>query len=373
MTTLQHEDLSILCDNLEICLLLLDKAQKIVFASWQAKAILHINNNIFLNDILDETAYFVCNETIKHVKENNESVINKINYNLDGELIPLDFCFFEFQDYIAICINIPQKKQMSHSSLISLEEKLSAINRLSDGIAHNLKSPLMALSGIADYMVLLSAKWDALIEGSCSNCPLQEEKMRINKVLLQMRDDIKNNVTVMADIISHLRAYNKVDRINQFVSTRLEDLLLKTIKVMQYNTKLAVEINFIKPETKLPEIFCNPSDIQVVFTNIIENAIEQILSQGQKSGIIEIKVKVMPHHVAVKIKDNGGGIAKELLETSALFEPFITTKKNEGTGLGLHSSFKIIKEHKGNIYARNHKSKIGTGAEFVVVLPLKEL
>ena len=66
------------------------------------------------------------------------------------------------------------------------------------------------------------------------------------------------------------------------------------------------------------------------------------------------------------------GITKELLDTNALFEPFITTKKNEGTGLGLHSSFKIIKEHRGNIYARNHKSRIGIGAEFIVILPVAQ-
>ena len=369
---MDHVYLSTICDNIGLCVFVLDDASKIIYTSWQAQALLHITTNNTLDEILDPSALFLCEESIKKLKEEKSLVSNKINFTLDEDIVSLNFRFFLIEDCVFVHVDITENCRPSHDSLLALEEKLSAVNRLSDGIAHNLKSPLMALRGISDYMVFLSSKWHRLMEKSCNDCPLHSDKAKVKELLHQMRDDIKNNVTVMTDIISHLRAYNKIDRINEFVTTNLEDLLQKTIKVMEYNTKLSVDISCVFSSKPVADIYCNPSDIQVVFTNIIENAIEQILYKEIKHGKIEIKVKKIPNGVIIKIKDNGGGIDPKLLETNSLFEPFITTKKNEGTGLGLHSSFKIIKEHRGNIYARNHKGKIGTGAEFVVILPVAQ-
>lgn len=367
---LHRQCLSLLCDNLDLCVLVLHaKNKKIFFASWSAQALLRVKEGGRLEQSLDPTAIIAYEECLASLQKDGAG-IRKINVIVDEHPLSLDFSFFDFNDHY-ILIKIDGKRaHEAHDSIIALEERLSAITRLSDGIAHNLRSPLMALRGISDYMIFMVASWEQLVEKSCVACPIGAEKDKVGLLLSQMRDDIKNNVTVMTDIISNLRAYNKVDRANELARINIIELIHKSIKVLEYNTKLAAEISFISPDEEIPLILCIPSDIQVVITNIIENAIEQILIKNKKDGKIVVSIIKQARSISIRIRDNGGGIEPRLLSSNELFEPFVTTKKNEGTGLGLHSSFKIIKEHRGNIFAKNHRSKIGTGAEFIVVLPI---
>ena len=372
--TISSKHLRNICDGFEIYLLILDYNGKIQYSSWSARDLFGIKKYNNLVDYLDYNAKIVFNECLSIAIKERGITSRKINASLGDTLYTLDlrFCVpIDCTDIVYLYIT-PDSEQKNKST-VSVEEKLSAVGRLSDGIAHNLRSPLMVLRNIADYMAMVIKLWEQMcIENKVCipECPIQVGKARINTLLEQMRIDIYNNVVVMTDIIDDLRAYNKNDRINEFAVINIVDLLGRVIKVLDYNTKLAVSVTLIDPTEEIPQINCVPSDIQVVITNIIENAIEQIILKKIKNGRIEVAIVKQPHSVAIKIKDNGGGIDKDLMATNKLFEPFVTTKKVGGTGLGLHSSFKIIKEHKGNIYAKNHNSRLGKGAEFIVVLPV---
>ena len=365
--------LAALCDGLNYCVFFIDRQDfKILYASYLAQVMLRIEEGQILNDaVFDASAIIVCKEIISELTPGC-TIVKKINLTINDEIVSSVFTFALYDDNF-VFIDIKQETCADQNNpIIILEEKLSAITRLSDGIAHNLRSPLMALRGISDYMIFLVANWEYVLEQGCLDCKLKKDKEKTSFLLRQMRDDIRNNVTVITDIINDLRAYNKVDRFNDFVETDIYDLICKVIKMLEYNTKLAAEIIFVPPSEKLPLVHCIPSDIQVVLTNLLENAIEQIISTKTKQGKIFVSVKQQAQNIILKVKDNGGGIADSIIKYNKLFEPFITTKKNEGTGFGLHSSFKIVKEHKGNIYAKNHNCKIGKGAEFVVVLPIKK-
>jgi signal transduction histidine kinase len=184
-----------------------------------------------------------------------------------------------------------------------------------------------------------------------------------------MQADISNSVAVMTDLIDDLRTYTRIDKVNDFAPIQIVELLQNVIKMSEYNAKLSASIVLLPPPSNIPLIFCVPSDIQVVFTNILDNAVAQILSRNVKNGRIEVSIENRQGTIAVKFRDNAGGIDKSLMVGNNLFEPF-ATKRVGGTGLGLHTSFKIVKEHRGNIYARNHKARMGAGAEFVVILPV---
>lgn len=366
-----------ICEGFNLHFLILAHDGSIQYASWLAKNFFNLKCNKRFADFLDPCSRDAFQEHFKTAVQNRGHVHRKINAVIAKTLYTLDLKFYAPPGE-SICVYLyitPNQANKDHATL-SIEEKLSVIGRLSDGIAHNLRSPLMVLRNIADYMAMVGNLWEQIYadRSLCrSDCPIQSGKDKIGKLLEQMRIDIYNNVTVMTDIIDDLRAYNKNDRLNEIASINVIDLLKQVIKVLDYNTKLAVSVILLKPTEAIPNISCVPSDIQVVFTNIIENAIEQIILKKVKKGRIEVSVVKQNNSVAIKIKDNGGGIDKVLTATNKLFEPFVTTKKVGGTGLGLHSSFKIIKEHGGNIYAKNHRGKIGKGAEFTVILPLEQI
>lgn len=93
------------------------------------------------------------------------------------------------------------------------------------------------------------------------------------------------------------------------------------------------------------------------------------MEKNIKDPWIEINLKKIQGFAILTIEDNGGGIPEDVLPK--IFEVYFTTKSEEkGTGLGLHMSYKIIKESlNGNIYAQNSKN----GAIFHIELPLSEV
>jgi two-component system NtrC family sensor kinase len=114
----------------------------------------------------------------------------------------------------------------------------------------------------------------------------------------------------------------------------------------------------------LPKITTDQTQLQQVFLNIIDNALDAI----GKSGSIFITTayhKGPRGEVVIEISDTGPGIPKEVL--GRIFDPFFTTKKaNEGTGLGLSISYSIIEKLGGQIGV---SSRLGIGTTFTIGLP----
>jgi two-component system NtrC family sensor kinase len=116
-------------------------------------------------------------------------------------------------------------------------------------------------------------------------------------------------------------------------------------------------------QSELPIIASDQSQLQQVFLNLINNAIDAV----EKDGWIEIKTRKEDSQIIVAIKDNGPGIAEEHLKK--VFDPFFTTKETgKGTGLGLSVSYNIIEKLGGTIKA---ESKPSEGAVFSIKLPIK--
>jgi signal transduction histidine kinase len=103
---------------------------------------------------------------------------------------------------------------------------------------------------------------------------------------------------------------------------------------------------------------CDSEKMQIVFSNVILNAIQAI---GDNKGTINIRAKKKQNAIEIKIEDTGAGIAANIYEK--IFDPLVTTKQ-EGTGLGLTSCKSIIEQHKGTISASNKPTT------FTITLPL---
>ena len=125
-----------------------------------------------------------------------------------------------------------------------------------------------------------------------------------------------------------------------------------------------------KQYAQLPPVRCHPKQLEQVFMNLLVNAYQAIEARaardGGGTGEIVLRTACVEGGVAVTVSDDGIGIPPE--HADRIFEPFFTTKEvGEGTGLGLSTSFEIVRRHGGAMRAR---AREGGGTTVEVVLPL---
>lgn len=220
--------------------------------------------------------------------------------------------------------------------IISKTELLSAIGELAAGIAHEVRNPLTTLSGFLKMMhgeatVLHQRYFDIM----------QSEIERIESILKEMLLLAKPRMVEFSsrDIQS---------LIQEVVALLVSQANMKNIRIHCRFSQQSVSVN------------CDLNQMKQVFLNIIKNAIESMDSGGN----IYLKAVVCPKSVRVDVTDEGVGISKDNIPR--LGDAFFTTKE-EGTGLGLMISTRIISAHHGTIAI---SSDVGKGTTVSVTLPL---
>jgi signal transduction histidine kinase len=152
----------------------------------------------------------------------------------------------------------------------------------------------------------------------------------------------------------------------EYQSANVHELLFSTVKTI-FGDKLGkdkpVALHWEK-DTSLPELLCYPGDLNQVWTNIIDNAIQAMNGHGN------LTIRTMRENettVRVEICDDGPGIPEDIQER--IFTPFFTTKPfGEGTGLGLDLAWRIVVEkHHGNLSVQSQPGD----TRFIVCLPLE--
>ena len=113
-----------------------------------------------------------------------------------------------------------------------------------------------------------------------------------------------------------------------------------------------------------------------VIINILNNSKDEFERKEFEKKYIFIDTKITQDEIIISIKDNAGGIEKEVI--NRVFEPYFTTKfKSKGTGIGLYMSKEIIEKHmNGNISVKNenylYKENNYAGANFLIIFPNKQ-
>jgi two-component system NtrC family sensor kinase len=222
-------------------------------------------------------------------------------------------------------------------------EKMSAIGQLIAGVAHELNNPLTAILG---YAQLLETE-------SLAERPMDYA----NKIFKQAQRTHR----VVQNLLSFARQ-RKPERQQFDVVKVLEEVLLLRDYDMKVGTvKLEREI-----QSGIPAVSGDPHQLEQVFLNIINNAVDAMMEDeksGERERKLKVKVSSEGNHVRIVFQDSGPGIK----EPHRIFEPFYTTKSvGKGTGLGLSICYGIVKEHGGEISARNAD---GGGAVIEINLP----
>lgn len=174
--------------------------------------------------------------------------------------------------------------------------------------------------------------------------------------------DIKEASSRIEKLIKSIKGYSYMDRNMDTQLFSIHDGIQDTLNILNHKlSKVGHQIitNF---EKHLPKIKGLPGEINQVWTNIIDNAIDAL---PEKEGVLKITTKKDKNAVKVTITDNGHGIPEDVI--THIFEPFYTTKEmGKGTGLGLDIAMKVIRQHMGEI---NVTSKPGNTI-FEICLPI---
>ncbi len=218
-------------------------------------------------------------------------------------------------------------------------EKMSAIGQMISGVAHELNNPLTAILG---YSQLLES------ENLGDRC-----RDYVQKLFKQAQ----RTQRVVQNLLSFAR-----QRKTQKMQVDLRRTLEEALALRDYDMKLnniAVERQF---DPDLPGVVADAHQIEQVFLNIINNAVDAVLEKG-RTGVLRVRMYTSDRYVCCEFEDSGPG----LKEPSRVFDPFYTTKTvGKGTGLGLSICYGIIKEHHGDILAMNAPAG---GALFRLLLP----
>src|ERR1051326_55626 len=243
--------------------------------------------------------------------------------------------------WIEINADITRQKQLE--SALQSNERLALAGRLSASIAHEINNPLDAITNV---LYLIAKRMD----GQGDVKPLidlaQREAQRVSEIS-------KNMLSLHRE--SRSPSDVKVSELLAGVVALIEETIGKGRRRMEIVPGLSGEI----------ETF--PSELRQVFTNILKNAVEATAEDGEIKIYSEGAQESGQDGVLIRVVDNGTGIPEQL--QVKLFTPFVTTKEESGTGLGLGVSRSILERHGGSIKLSDGVANRGTTVS--IFLPSK--
>lgn len=154
----------------------------------------------------------------------------------------------------------------------------------------------------------------------------------------------------ISDLVQAVKAYSYMDK-TPLSEVDVERGIDITLRMFQHQLKHGFEVKR-QFAGNLPKVPANGSELNQVWTNLIDNAIAAMNSHPNGNKILTVRTVLEPDDVLVEFTDNGPGIPSEI--RGQIFEPFFTTKPvGEGTGLGLDIVARIVRTHQGNIHVNS--------------------
>lgn len=234
--------------------------------------------------------------------------------------------------------------------------KLASIGELASNVAHEINNPMTAVLG---YTALI-------LEELEEDSPHYNELKAVERESYRVRDIIRG----LLDFTRQRKTRKSLSDINKVI-----DECMTLLKHIAEVSNINIKLNLSK---KIPKTMVDENQMRQVFINLMNNAVHAMPNGGELCITTELagaKEKGLPNfslgnnyvgdYIVTTFQDVGCGISEE--DKERIFEPFYTSKGEEGTGLGLSVTYGIVKNHGGDILV---KSKLGEGAEFNVVLPV---
>lgn len=264
--------------------------------------------------------------------------------------------------------DITQHKQdiqtiQNNQDMLMEKERLASLGQLIGGISHNLKTPIMSISGAAEGLTDLINEYDASIgDPEVTN----NDHHAIANDMREWITKIHSYTAYMSDIITAVKgqAVNLSENENNAFTV---DELFKRVNILMKHEisnaslTLAIDVQVPSATTLVGDI----NSLVQVINNLITNAIQSY--NGRKGEEIKVLAQKLDNNLIISVIDHGCGMTKEVQDK--LFNTMITTKGKNGTGLGMFMSYSTIKGHfNGDI---TFETEVNKGTTFNVILPLQ--
>lgn len=254
-------------------------------------------------------------------------------------------------------------------------EKMMSVGGLAAGMAHEINNPLAGI--IQNAQVLQNRiKGDlpknSVVAGECGTDMVTIEAYVERRGLVRIIKSIVDSSIRAAKIVENMLSFSQKSDANSFEYHDITELMDRTLEICASDYDLKKRYDFKSIEIvkryarQLPNIYCESSEIQQVFMNILKNGAEAMNRPDQPPPCFIISITSGAENLKIIIKDNGSGMPQTTMKR--VFEPFFTTKgKHKGTGLGLSVAyFIIVDNHKGTISVTSTQGRETT---FTITLP----
>lgn len=226
------------------------------------------------------------------------------------------------------------QKNREKEKLLQQKERLASMGQLAAGVAHEIKNPLNAINLTIEH--------------------LRDKYTRKDETAKKYIQTIQSEISRLDTIVDNFLNFLRSDYLNK-TDTDMNDLISAVLSLLEKEISTAgIKIVFKTGEPFIGEV--DPERFKTVFLNIFLNAIHAM----PKGGVIKISTNATKKKIT--IEDTGGGIPAKNVEK--IFDLFYTTK-SKGTGLGLPTAYKIVKEHGGEI---SISSQEGKGTQVSIML-----
>ena len=244
--------------------------------------------------------------------------------------------------------DIVEKNKQKDQQLFH-QARLVSMGEMIENISHQWRQPLSYISTISSSLHL---------NYELGNIPTKDNIMSSMENITEKTEYLSNTIETFRDFmqeekkVKNVLLHKRIDRAINIISGTLSHHHIKLINEIDYESQLKI---------KLPL-----GELSQVLINIINNAKDILIERKIQSPWIRIVTTSQNNNAVISIEDNAGGIPESVL--AKVFNPYFTTKhSSQGTGLGLHMSYKIVSESlSGKLYCKNGQN----GAIFFIEIPL---
>ena len=219
-------------------------------------------------------------------------------------------------------------------------ERLAAVGKLAAGVAHELNNPLTGILTFAE---------DLMLEADPADPMRQDYEVIVNETMRCRH--------IVRDLLDFSR-----QKSSERQRTDLNSVIRRSLSIIErqasfHNIEFRLELG-----EGLPGVMVDPRQIQQAILNLVINACEAMDAAGEIT--IRSSLQDEGRQVAVAVSDKGCGIPEELMDD--LFQPFFSTKGDQGNGLGLATVLGVMERHNGRV---DVESQVGKGSTFTLILP----
>jgi len=334
----------------------INSAGRLIYANSAACSFLNMQVTDVLGahftEVLPDPGLKRVEDLLKRLGEHPKKVLEESAIELNGYRLRLDILpIQDGQESTAIIIFSDVTEQKRMEEILDQAQKMEALGTIAGGIAHDFNNLLMGIQGNVSLIL----------------AELEPDHIHFDRLKA-----IENYVQSGADLANQLLGLGR-SRSRNFVPTSLNDLINKSSSMFGRTNKEIVIHRRL--EENLWITATDPVQIEQVLINLYVNAWQAMTAGGtlclETENVTLSEQFVNPYgvqsgrYVKMSISDNGIGMSRETMKR--IFEPFFTTKeRGKGTGLGLASTYRIVRSHGGFITV---SSEVGAGTTFDIFLP----